>query len=65
MSSIIYRNTLNGRLYTITNEADDKGICQVLDIELNHVILMKQSELEDATISALNFLQKLHQTLHK
>lgn len=62
--NIVYRNKLNGRLYTITNEACENGICQVLDMELNHVVMMKRAELVDATESALNFLQTLHETLN-
>lgn len=56
---MLLKNKINKRFYELTNEADGKGVCQVLDIETGYVCLMNFSELKDPCESALNLLPAL------
>lgn len=45
---MLYRNKFNQKIYDLTHEPDEKGICDVIDIEDNERCRMVFSELEPA-----------------
>lgn len=48
---MLFVNKINGKIYKLTNQADEQGICQVLDPETNQVMLMQFEELENARLT--------------